>query len=141
MNTRTEHRTDGLDNKNLHRSLVQQARRAQSVNTRWQLLEAAHVVGQAQLKPHLQTHAMMLMLAWETHDLKELMGQLFRLVLVPIGHWLGRLPLGNPGRANVNAFKPMTVRPDLLALIQSARKANAKSRGAEQHPSEPPAAG
>lgn len=82
---------------------------------------------------------MMLMLAWETRNRKDLAGQLFRLVLVPIGHLLGRLPLGNPCRANVNAFKPKTVRPDVLAVMQSAREANAQSSSAEQHLPEPPA--
>jgi cation diffusion facilitator family transporter len=111
----------------LHQTLIRQAKLARSVNTKWQLLEAAHVAGQTQLKPHLQTHAMMMKLAWQTRDLKELVGQLFRLVLVPIGHVLGRLPLGNPGRSNVNAFRSMAVRPDLLAVMQSARDGSAQA--------------
>ena len=29
------------------------------------------------------------------------------ILLVPLGHLSGRLPLGNPGRATVSAFAPM----------------------------------
>ena len=124
MRTRTERRQDDLHEMALHQALIRQVKRAHSVSTKWQLLEAAHVVGQTQLKPHLQTHALMLTLAWQTGEPKEVMGQLFRLVLVPIGHLFGRLPLGNPGRSNVSAFRAMSVRPDLLAVIQSARNGN-----------------
>jgi Protein of unknown function (DUF3703) len=88
---------------------------------RWQLLEAAHVVGQTRFGPHLRTHALMLGQAWRTRDGRELIGQLFRLLLVPLGHVFGRLPLGNPGRANISAFQPMPVRADLAQLIDQVR--------------------
>lgn len=85
----------------------------------WHLLEALHVLGQTQLVPHAQSHWFMLGLAWRTRDLSELSGQLLRLLLVPLGHLLGRLPMGNTGRAAVNAFRPMPVAPDLLATIRA----------------------
>lgn len=86
----------------------------------WLALEAAHVLGQHHLKPHLETHARMLGLAVHTNDWVEAAGQLFRLALVPLGHLTGRLPLGNPGRATVGAFKPLPIRPELIALIKQA---------------------
>ncbi len=89
----------------------------------WLALEAAHVVGQGRLKPHLKTHALMLGLALRTRDWTEVAGQLFRLALVPLGHLTGRLPLGNPGRATVGAFKPLPIRPELIGLIERARAA------------------
>jgi hypothetical protein len=88
---------------------------------RWLLLEAAHVVGQTRLRPHWRTHGLMLDLAWRSRDGKEIVGQLLRLLLVPVGHALGRLPLGNPGRSNVSALRPMTVREDITAVIERAR--------------------
>lgn len=85
----------------------------------WHLLEALHVLGQTRLVPHAQTHGLMLALAWRTHNLAEVNGQLMRLLLVPLGHLLGRLPLGNTGRSNVGAFRPMPVAPELLATIRA----------------------
>ncbi|MFM2274384.1 MAG: hypothetical protein RL211_256 [Pseudomonadota bacterium] len=83
----------------------------------WHLLEAMHVLGQTRLLPHTQTHWLMLGLSWRTRDFAEWVGQLFRLLLVPLGHLLGRLPLGNNGRASVSAFQPMAVPPALMATI------------------------
>ncbi len=60
--------------------------------TRWAWLIAAHVVG-----------------------------QLFRLILVPFGHALGKLPAGNIGRATVSAFKPMALEEPFRRLILEAQ--------------------
>ncbi len=87
----------------------------------WLQIESAHVVGQTRFMPHLETHALMLTLAWRTRDWREAIGQLFRLLLVPLGHTLGRLPLGNAGRANISAFRPMPVRDDIAQAIAAAR--------------------
>ena len=100
--------------------LVQEAKEADSTEQAWLYLEAAHVVGQLHLKPHLQTHALMLGLAWRTRDWPEAAGQVLRLALVPLGHLSGRLPLGNPGRSTVNAFEPLPVRQELAELIAQA---------------------
>lgn len=104
-----------------HARLIQEARAAGSTERAWMWLEAAHVVGQLHFKLHWQTHAYMLGLAWRTRDWPETAGQLFRLAMVPFGHLSGRLPLGNPGRSTVSAFEPMSVRPELAALIDRAR--------------------
>jgi len=104
-------------------TLIAQARAATGDDQRWRLLEAAHVVGQRFLGPHIRTHGLMLGLALRTRDWSEAAGQLMRLALVPLGHVTGRLPIGNPGRATVGAFKPMPVRPDLAALITAAQRA------------------
>ena len=88
----------------------------------WHLLEALHVLGQTRLVPHARTHGLMLALAWRTRNLAEVNGQLLRLLLVPLGHLLGRLPLGNTGRSHVEAFRPMQVAPELLATIRAHQR-------------------
>lgn len=102
-------------------ALMRQARGTASTEQAWLYLEAAHVVGQLDLKPHLETHTHMLRLALQSRDWSEAIGQLLRLALVPLGHLSGRLPVGNPGRSTVSAFEPMPVRPVLAELIQRAR--------------------
>jgi hypothetical protein len=81
-------------------------------------LERAHVLGQTAFLPHLRVHLRMLRVAWALRDGRELRGQLMRLVLTPIGHLSGRLPLGNTGASNVSAFAPMAIPPDLEALLR-----------------------
>jgi hypothetical protein len=100
--------------------LVGGAKEAVSTEHAWLYLEAAHVVGQLHLKPHLRTHALMLNLALRTRDWAEAAGQVLRLALVPLGHLSGRLPIGNPGRSTVNAFEPLPVRQELAELIAQA---------------------
>ena len=89
---------------------------------RWLWLEAAHVTGQTVLRLHWQSHIWMLRYARQMRDRDEISGQLLRLALVPLGHLLQRLPLGNIGRSHVNAFKPMVVPDAVSQLIREAWK-------------------
>jgi Protein of unknown function (DUF3703) len=88
----------------------------------WELLCAAHIAGQYIYSLHIQTHLAMLSFAWQNKQYAEATGQVFRLMLVPIGHALQRLPKGNSGRADISAFKPMEVPPKLQSLIAEAMK-------------------
>ena len=87
---------------------------------RWKALEAAHVLGQERFWLHLCSHWHMLALATRERDVGEAAGQLFRILLVPLGHLSGRLPLGNPGRAAVSAFAPMPVTPELVEILSAS---------------------
>jgi hypothetical protein len=80
-------------------------------------LERAHVLGQLDVLPHLRVHWHMLRVGWSQGDGREVLGQLMRIALVPVGHLLGRLPVGNTGGANVSAFKPMDIAPELQRLL------------------------
>ena len=93
--------------------------------TRWHWLEAAHVLGQTTLSLHWRSHTAMLRYALQLRDLREAAGQLLRLALVPLGHALARLPMGNIGRARVSAFAPMAPRPEITQLIDEALAATA----------------
>lgn len=104
----------------LHRAYLRVDRR--DLIQAWHLLEALHVLGQMRLVPHARAHGLMLALAWRTRDLAEVNGQLLRLLLVPLGHLLGLLPLGNTGRSHVGAFRPMSVAPELLATIRAHQR-------------------
>lgn len=81
----------------------------------WRALERAHIVSQRFFLPHLAAHWHMLGFALALGDAREAAGQLFRLMLVPLGSLTGRLPIGNTGRARVSAFRAMPL-PDDLAL-------------------------
>lgn len=81
-------------------------------------LERAHVLGQRDFLSHLRVHGRMLRIGWRARDVREVVGQITRLALVPLGHVSGRLPLGNTGGANVDAFAPMPIPPDLAHLLE-----------------------
>lgn len=100
--------------------LLHGAERASSAEDSWHFLEAAHIVGQMRFVPHLTVHALMLKRAWHERAIHEVLGQAFRLSLVPLGHLLQRLPRGNTGRSHVSAFQSMPIRPELQELIARA---------------------
>ncbi len=86
----------------------------------WTALEREHVIGQGFFVPHLRSHVSMLVYAIVTKDGREIIGQVFRLALAPLGNLTGKLPWGNTGRANVSAFTPMPYPDDLAAALSSS---------------------
>ena len=93
------------------------ARTAGNRTTAWRALECAHIVSQSYLGLHLASHWGMLRYALQEHNLGEAGGQCLRLVLAPLGAIFGRVPVGNTGRSNVSAFRPMPIPHDLLARM------------------------
>lgn len=86
----------------------------------WQLLEDAHVLSQPWVWAHVRVHASMLMTGWHARDVREIRGQIVRLLAGGPASALGRYPVGNTGRARVSAIRPMPVRPDLAAILAEA---------------------
>lgn len=90
---------------------------AGNTQSAFEALERAHVLGQFDFRPHLRVHWQMLRIGWRRGDRREVLGQLMRIALVPVGHLLGRLPVGNAGGADVSAFEPMDIPPELRRLL------------------------
>jgi hypothetical protein len=84
----------------------------------WRHLERAHIIAQPQFRMHFRSHAAMLKFAFLRCDIREILGQLLRIALVPLGALTGRLPTGNTGRARVSAFAPMPVPDDLRTYVR-----------------------
>lgn len=84
----------------------------------WHHLERAHIVSQPYLGPHLASHGAMLRLAIRRRDMHEVRGQIFRIILAPLGSLTGRLPVGNNGRSGVSAFAPMPIPADLADALR-----------------------
>lgn len=115
MNSLSRARTEKLIE--LHIEDYHVARAADDGVAAWTALETTHILAQPYLWLHLGSHGRMLRYALARRDAREVIGQLFRLFLVPLGTISGRLPVGNTGRARVSAFQPMPIPRDLLALI------------------------
>lgn len=76
-------------------------------------LERAHVLAQPNAWYHSIVHFRMLGWAIRNRDLKELLGQLFRLVVAAPASAIGKFPIGNTGGSRVSAFLPMDPPEDL----------------------------
>jgi hypothetical protein len=85
-------------------------------------LERAHVLGQASTREHVRVHWHMLLWAWRHRDARELFGQVYRLVGAATKTFIGLVPAGNTGGANVSPVEPMPVDPELAAIIQRANQ-------------------
>lgn len=85
-------------------------------------LERAHVLGQASTIHHVRVHWRMLLWGVQQRDLKECLGQLFRIVGAATKTAFGLIPHGNTGGANVSPFKPMALPAELGIRIQQARE-------------------
>jgi hypothetical protein len=101
-------------------ALASNHRAAGDFESAWNSLVRAHVISQPALLPHLRVHARMLSLAAVQRDAREILGQLVRLALAPLGHVLGRTPWGNPGRATVSKFARAPLPDDVSRLYAQA---------------------
>jgi hypothetical protein len=86
----------------------------------WRHLERTHILSQPWPWPHVRSHLDMLRLAVRTRNGREAIGQLVRIVVAGPGSATGRYPLGNTGRADVPATKPMPLPDDLAELLAAS---------------------
>lgn len=84
-------------------------------------LERAHVLGQASTAEHVRVHWHMLRWGIRRRDVRECIGQLFRLIGAATKTAVGLVPHGNTGGSNISPFKPMPVPADLAEMIAKAR--------------------
>ena len=84
-------------------------------------LERAHVLGQAITYEHTRIHWRMLKLGWKKKDVREIFGQLLRIVGASTKTPFGIYPTGNTGGSDVWFFKPMPVAEDLQQILDKAK--------------------
>lgn len=85
----------------------------------WYHLERAHILGQAWPLEHSYTHWLMLRFGWSTGDVREVMGQMLRLFVGGLKSFIGKVPTGNTGGANVPPLKSMALPSDLKELLKT----------------------
>jgi hypothetical protein len=101
----------------IDRLAARDAQRRGDNDEAWRLLEQTHILSQPWPWPHIRSHIDMLGLAIRTRDRREILGQLFRVLVAGPGSAAGRYPLGNTGRANVPATLPMPIDDELAVLL------------------------
>jgi hypothetical protein len=88
----------------------------------WQHLERAHILGQPYPLAHTIVHYKMLGFGISTKNIKEVFGQIPRLVFGGVKSFVGEIPIGNTGGANVPPLKPMQIPEDLSQIIHQTKK-------------------
>lgn len=83
----------------------------------WHHLERAHILGQSYPFEHSYVHYRMLLFGMYTKSPKEIIGQLPRLLVGGIKSFVGKIPVGNTGGANVPPLQPMAIPEDLRNIL------------------------
>jgi hypothetical protein len=98
----------------------EQARLAGNLRLEWQHLERAHILGQRWPMAHNAVHWRMLKFGFRVKDRREILGQLPRLVFGGVKSFVGTVPIGNTGGADVAALRPLQLPEDLAAILNKS---------------------
>lgn len=83
----------------------------------WRHLERAHIIGQAWPYEHTYVHWQMLRFGLTIKNRHEVIGQLPRLLVGGVKSFVGKIPVGNTGGADVPPLKPMEIPEDLERIL------------------------
>ncbi|HKL39661.1 MAG TPA: DUF3703 domain-containing protein [Cryomorphaceae bacterium] len=97
-----------------------QAYAEQQLHIAWEHLERAHILGQRYPYAHSYVHWKMLQFGFRIKCTKEIIGQIPRLIFGGVKSFVGKVPTGNPGGANVPALRSFPVDPQILAIFAEA---------------------
>jgi len=83
----------------------------------WRHLERAHIIGQAYPYEHSEVHWLMLCFGFRIKNLREILGQIPRLLVGGVKSFVGKVPVGNTGGADVPPLQPMEIPEDLKQVL------------------------
>jgi len=86
----------------------------------WHHLERAHIIGQRYPFAHTYVHWKMLQFGIKLKSGKEIVGQIPRLIFGGVKSFVGKVPIGNPGGANVPPLKPYPISKELQDIFLNA---------------------
>lgn len=88
-------------------------------NLCWRQLERAHVLAQPFPLEHTIVHWKMLIFGIRIKEIREGLGQLPRLFFGGVKSFVGKIPVGNTGGANIPSLQPMAIPDDLQKMINT----------------------
>lgn len=97
------------------------ARKSGNIDIEFKHLENAHVLGQESTYWHVKVHVLMLLWAIRNHQLKEIIGQIFRVIGATTKTAIGLVPQGNTGGTNVSPFKVLPIKSEHQTIINNAK--------------------
>lgn len=84
----------------------------------WRQLERAHILGQPWAVEHTEVHWIMLKFGFRIKNWREILGQIPRLLVGGVKSFVGKIPVGNTGGANVPPLRPMEIPDDLKEMMK-----------------------
>lgn len=86
----------------------------------WHQLERAHVIGQAYPYQHSLVHWKMLVFGCKIKSVKEILGQIPRLLVGGVKSFVGTIPVGNTGGANVPPMRSTPIQDEIKTIFIEA---------------------
>lgn len=83
----------------------------------WHHLERAHILAQVWPREHSYVHWRMLLFGIHIKSGREILGQIPRLLLGGVKSFVGNVPIGNTGGANVPPLREMEIPEDLRQIL------------------------
>ena len=96
------------------------AMKEKDLHKAWSSLEKAHVIGQMYPYAHSLVHWKMLVFGCRIKSLKEVLGQIPRLLLGGVKSFVGTVPVGNTGGANIPPMKSLPIDPAIQEIFTKA---------------------
>jgi hypothetical protein len=90
----------------------------QNLKSAWYHLERAHIIVQKYPYAHTYVHWKMLQFGFKIKNGKEIFGQIPRLIFGGVKSFVGKIPVGNPGGANVPPLKPFPIEKELQDIFK-----------------------
>ncbi|SEA60433.1 DUF3703 domain-containing protein [Bizionia paragorgiae] len=91
-----------------------------NLKSAWNHLERAHIIGQKYPYTHTVVHWKMLRFGIKLKSGREVIGQIPRLIFGGVKSFVGKIPVGNPGGANVPPLKPFPIERELQEIFIKA---------------------
>lgn len=91
---------------------------ANDLSRAWRQLERAHILGQPWAVEHTHVHLLMLKFGFKSKNWQEILGQIPRLLVGGVKSFVGKIPVGNTGGANVPPLRPMEIPEDIKEMIK-----------------------
>jgi hypothetical protein len=95
------------------------ARNQNNLAAEWNHLERAHILAQAYPMQHTYVHWLMLKFGIRIKSSKEILGQIPRLLVGGVKSFVGVIPVGNTGGANVPPLRSMEIPQDLKMILNN----------------------
>ena len=89
----------------------------ENLSEAWRKLERAHIIGQKWFIEHSYVHWLMLKFGVRIKSSKEILGQIPRLLVGGVKSFVGQIPVGNTGGANVPPLRKMDIPHDLQSIL------------------------
>lgn len=89
----------------------------------WNHLERSHIIGQSYPFEHTYSHWQMLKFGFRQKNVKEVLGQVLRLLVGGWKSFIDRVPTGNTGGSNVPPLKRMKLPKDLSFILKQYKSA------------------